>query len=178
MDRSVCAATQQERHHVRLRFPGGPLQDHGFRALHETQNSPATTLNTRRAPPEANSAHPNRNTAATNQIGGTTRSFSIHLKISLGKTPGKLAQRGAGLCTEIRDATGHNDQPNLQVYLRLVVQTTPQQWDGRGHFFVAAAEAMRRILIDRARAKGSRKRRGRRLSLNFQNTGLSLRMSL
>jgi len=36
-------------------------------------------------------------------------------------------------------------------YLRLVDVANPQQWDGRGHFFAAAAEAMRRILIERAR---------------------------
>jgi hypothetical protein len=35
-----------------------------------------------------------------------------------------------------------------------------QHWDGRGHFFAAAAEAMRRILIDRARQKQSLKRGG------------------
>ena len=42
------------------------------------------------------------------------------------------------------------------------------RWDGRGHFFAAAAEAMRRILIDRARARGAAKRGGgfRRLSLD------------
>src|SRR5262249_41565786 len=35
-----------------------------------------------------------------------------------------------------------------------------QQWDSRGHFFAAAAEAMRRILIDRARRRRSRRRGG------------------
>jgi len=35
-----------------------------------------------------------------------------------------------------------------------------QEWDSRGHFFAAAAEAMRRILVDRAREKGSAKRGG------------------
>src|SRR5215469_16375919 len=44
-------------------------------------------------------------------------------------------------------------------YLRLVGD---QQFDNRGHFFAAAAEAMRRILIDRARARSSRKRGGDR----------------
>lgn len=34
------------------------------------------------------------------------------------------------------------------------------EWNGRGHFFAAAAEAMRRILVDRARAKSTRKRGG------------------
>ncbi len=47
-----------------------------------------------------------------------------------------------------------------EAYLRLVDQSTAQQWDSRGHFFAAAAEAMRRILIDRARAKRRRKHGG------------------
>ena len=38
-----------------------------------------------------------------------------------------------------------------EAYLRLVDQDKVQSWDSRGHFFAAAAEAMRRILIDRAR---------------------------
>ena len=44
----------------------------------------------------------------------------------------------------------------------------PTQWDSRGHFFAAAAEAMRRILIDQARRKKSEKAGGqmRRVDLN------------
>ena len=38
-----------------------------------------------------------------------------------------------------------------EAYLRLVSGARPDGWDGRGHFFAAAAEAMRRILIDQAR---------------------------
>ena len=45
-------------------------------------------------------------------------------------------------------------------YLRLVDADRPQQWNGRGHFFAAAAEAMRRILIESARRKRSAKRGG------------------
>src|SRR6478609_9680579 len=44
-----------------------------------------------------------------------------------------------------------------EAFVRLVDQSTPQQWDNRGHFFAAAAEAMRRILVDTARRKGSLK---------------------
>ena len=44
-----------------------------------------------------------------------------------------------------------------EAYVRLVDVKVPQQWDNRGHFFVAAAEAMRRILIDGARHKHSLK---------------------
>src|SRR5690349_407338 len=40
-----------------------------------------------------------------------------------------------------------------EVYLRLVDVERAQQWNSRGHFFAAAAEAMRRILVDEARRK-------------------------
>ena len=46
-------------------------------------------------------------------------------------------------------------------YVRLVDVEKVQRWDSRGHFFSAAAEAMRRILIDRAREKGREKRGGK-----------------
>jgi RNA polymerase sigma factor (TIGR02999 family) len=45
-------------------------------------------------------------------------------------------------------------------YLRLVDVKNAPHWNGRGHFFAAAAEAMRRILVDQARRKRSRKRGG------------------
>lgn len=47
-----------------------------------------------------------------------------------------------------------------EAYLRLVGNDQDQRWDGRGHFFAAASEAMRRILIDRARNKRRDKRGG------------------
>src|SRR5690348_3238813 len=47
-------------------------------------------------------------------------------------------------------------------YLRLVDVDQPQDWNGRGHFFAAAAEAMRRSLVDNARRKRSQKRGGGR----------------
>jgi RNA polymerase sigma factor (TIGR02999 family) len=47
-----------------------------------------------------------------------------------------------------------------EAYLRLVGQNPDQQWDHRGHFFAAAAEAMRRILVESARRKQSRKHGG------------------
>ncbi len=47
-------------------------------------------------------------------------------------------------------------------YLRLVDVAKPQSWNSRGHFFAAAAEAMRRILVDAARAKQSLKKGGDR----------------
>jgi RNA polymerase sigma factor (TIGR02999 family) len=47
-----------------------------------------------------------------------------------------------------------------EAYLRLVDRDQPQQFNGRGHFFAAAAEAMRRILIEDARRKKSLKAGG------------------
>jgi RNA polymerase sigma factor (TIGR02999 family) len=44
-----------------------------------------------------------------------------------------------------------------EAYLRLVDVEKAQQWDSRGHFFAAAAEAMRRILVENARHKRSQK---------------------
>jgi RNA polymerase sigma factor (TIGR02999 family) len=49
-----------------------------------------------------------------------------------------------------------------EAYLRLVGEDQGQHFDGRGHFFAAAAEAMRRILVEIARQKGSLKRGGDR----------------
>ena len=57
-----------------------------------------------------------------------------------------------------------------EAFLRLVGGSATgreQRWDGRGHFFAAAAEAMRRILIDRARAKQADKRGGPRKRLDI-----------
>jgi RNA polymerase sigma factor (TIGR02999 family) len=66
---------------------------------------------------------------------------------------------------------GHTLQATALVheaYLRLVGDAQPRDWSGRGHFFAAAAEAMRRILIDNARRKHAQKRGGqaRRVDLD------------
>lgn len=55
-----------------------------------------------------------------------------------------------------------------EAYLRLVDGEMEKHWDSRGHFFAAAAEAMRRILVDQARRKKSSKRGGEvhRIDLN------------
>ena len=55
-----------------------------------------------------------------------------------------------------------------EAYLRLVDVEQARHWDSRGHFFAAAAEAMRRILIDAARGKAAHKRGGawKRMDLN------------
>lgn len=60
---------------------------------------------------------------------------------------------------------GQTLQPTALVheaYLRLVDVERAQQWNGRAHFFMAAAEAMRRILVERARKKQCIKRGGDR----------------
>jgi RNA polymerase sigma factor (TIGR02999 family) len=49
-----------------------------------------------------------------------------------------------------------------EAYVRLVDVAKAQHWDSRGHFFAAAAEAMRRILVDNAHRKNSLKRGGDR----------------
>jgi RNA polymerase sigma factor (TIGR02999 family) len=60
---------------------------------------------------------------------------------------------------------GHTLQATALVheaYIRLVDSEKAQKWDSRGHFFSAAAEAMRRILVERARKKKSLQRGGDR----------------
>ena len=63
-----------------------------------------------------------------------------------------------------------------EAYLRLVAPAggyasagRDPQWESRGHFFAAAAEAMRRILINRARDKGRQKRGGRRQRVDLDH---------
>ena len=60
-----------------------------------------------------------------------------------------------------------------EAYLRLVGPADEHRWDGRGHFFAAAAEAMRRILVESARRKlaGKRGGRGRRIPLDAADAG-------
>ena len=55
---------------------------------------------------------------------------------------------------------GHTLQPTALVHEAYVRLVGDQQFDGRGHFFAAAAEAMRRILIESARRQASLKRGG------------------
>ncbi len=62
-----------------------------------------------------------------------------------------------------QERAGHTLQATALVheaYLRLVGTERAPRWNDRTHFFRAAAEAMRRILVDRARAKQSQKRGG------------------
>src|SRR5215470_12934681 len=63
----------------------------------------------------------------------------------------------------VQEKPGHTLQATALVheaYMRLLGDGSEQSWDNRGHFFAAAAEAMRRILIDQARRKRRRKHGG------------------
>jgi RNA polymerase sigma factor (TIGR02999 family) len=70
---------------------------------------------------------------------------------------------------KVAEAMGAQEKPGQtlqatalvhEAYLRLVDVDQAQHWDNRRHFFAAAAEAMRRILVENARRKRSRKRGG------------------
>jgi RNA polymerase sigma factor (TIGR02999 family) len=71
---------------------------------------------------------------------------------------------------------GQTMQPTALVheaYVRLVGGEQPRGWDGRGHFFAAAAEAMRRILVDSARRKKAEKRGGGRARADLDSESLA-----
>jgi RNA polymerase sigma factor (TIGR02999 family) len=68
-----------------------------------------------------------------------------------------------------RETPGNTLQPTALVheaYLRLIGDSSELTWDNRGHFFAAAAEAMRRILVENARRKASLKRGGDRVHIS------------
>lgn len=74
------------------------------------------------------------------------------------------------------EAAGQTWQPTALVHeawLRLVGNEN-QMWDGRAHFFAAAAEAMRRILIDRARRKRAARHGGGLQRVDVQDVDLGL----
>jgi RNA polymerase sigma factor (TIGR02999 family) len=60
-----------------------------------------------------------------------------------------------------------------EAYLRLVGKDNAQRWDSRGHFFAAAAEAMRRILVENVRRKRSLKRGGGQAREEFDEVQLA-----
>jgi RNA polymerase sigma factor (TIGR02999 family) len=69
------------------------------------------------------------------------------------------------------EPSGHTLQPTALVheaYLRLVGAPAGDHWNHRGHFFAAAAEAMRRILVERARRKQRHKHGGQRQRLSLE----------
>jgi RNA polymerase sigma factor (TIGR02999 family) len=60
-----------------------------------------------------------------------------------------------------------------EAYLRLVDADKADNWNGRGHFFAAAAEAMRRILVDQARRRAAAKRGGQAERMAFDPSELA-----
>ncbi len=78
----------------------------------------------------------------------------------------KLAQEKAG---QTLDATALVHE----AYIRLVDTQRAQHWNSRGHFFAAAAEAMRRIQLNRARDKHRLKRGGQRRRIDLDSVQLA-----
>jgi len=74
----------------------------------------------------------------------------------------KLAQEKAGQTLQAT-ALVH------EAYLRVIGSDDEKHWEGRGHFFAAAAEAMRHILVDAARRKQTLKRGGDRQRQNLDD---------
>ncbi len=75
-----------------------------------------------------------------------------------------------------REQPGQTLEPTAlvhEVYLRLLGDGSDEKWENRGHFFAAAAIAMRRILVERARRKGRIKHGGglRRIELTESKCG-------
>jgi RNA polymerase sigma factor (TIGR02999 family) len=76
-----------------------------------------------------------------------------------------------------RELPGHTLQATALVheaYLRLIGVGNPHTWKSRGHFFGAAAEAMRRILIENARRKMSQKRGAGAEKIDLSNIELAI----
>jgi RNA polymerase sigma factor (TIGR02999 family) len=74
------------------------------------------------------------------------------------------------------EAAGHTLQPTALVHeawLRLAGSDADVQFANRAHFFAAAAEAMRRILIERARRKGAEKRGGNWQRIDLDNVDIA-----
>src|SRR5262245_58370512 len=62
-----------------------------------------------------------------------------------------------------------------EAYVRLVHGADEKNWDGRGHFFTAAAEAMRRILVNKARDRARQKRGGGWKRVDFDQLDVAAR---
>jgi RNA polymerase sigma factor (TIGR02999 family) len=76
-----------------------------------------------------------------------------------------------------RERSGHTLQATALVheaYIRLVGGDPDRHWDSRGHFFAAAAEAMRRILVEAARRKRTEKRGGGRDRIDLEQIDVTL----
>src|SRR5207237_10375029 len=88
---------------------------------------------------------------------GRARPADQHLSLGHGQLRKlALARRAAERARQTLSSTW----PVHEAYIRLVDDNAALKWDSRGHFFAAAAEAMRGILVEAARAKASAKRGG------------------
>jgi RNA polymerase sigma factor (TIGR02999 family) len=79
-----------------------------------------------------------------------------------------------------QEKPGQTLQPTALVheaYLRLTGQGPEQHWEGRRHFFAAAAEAMRRILVENARRKKGLKHGGQRRRVELHEEELAVRQT-
>ncbi len=84
--------------------------------------------------------------------------------------------RGLARARLAKEPPGQTLQPTALVheaYLRLIGENAPD-WNSRGHFFAAAALAMRRILVEQARRKGRLRRGGGRGRVNIEDVDLGL----
>ena len=102
--------------------------------------------------------------------GGDARAADDLLPIVYNELRGLAAWRMA------QERPGQTLQPTALVheaYLRLL-QNENQQWQGRNHFFAAAAEAMRRILVESARRKSSQKRGGEYVRVDWTEVQLAV----
>src|SRR4029079_17393056 len=63
-----------------------------------------------------------------------------------------------------------------EAYMRLTGKDQQRLWDSRGHFFAAAAEAMRRILVEQARRRHAAKRGGQRQRMELSESDLATSM--
>ena len=86
----------------------------------------------------------------------------------------KLAS--ARMAHENADYSLHATSLVHEAYLRLVDVKQVQHWNSRGHFFSAAAEAMRRILVDRARDKRRLKRGGHMHRVDLDKIEIAVEM--
>jgi len=77
------------------------------------------------------------------------------------------------LAQEMPDQTLQSTALVHEAFLRLIGDAAEQRWDSRGHFFAAAAEAMRRILVESARRKKAEKHGGGRHRVDLDESLLA-----
>ena len=110
-------------------------------------------------------------TQLIHQIQNGDRAASEELLPQVYEELRKLA--AAKMATERKDHTLPPTALVHEAYLRLIGTGGEETWEGRGHFFAAAAEAMRRILVDHARNSRRLKRGGGAQKLSLDNMDLA-----